>query len=92
MDEEVRGRDVFKGAFAAFGEGGTETAGYDDVIGGFGEEGVSAAGNVGFGGGEVGGYLGEAGACCWKAELVIGGGSELSERTLCHIGDRHLDS
>ena len=60
MNEEVGGGDIFETAAAAFGEGGAETAGYDYVVGGFEENGFPTAGDVGFGGGEVGLELGKA--------------------------------
>ena len=63
MDEEVSGRDIFETAAAAFGERGAESAGYDYVVGRLCEDRFSAAGDVGFGGGEVGLELGEALLC-----------------------------
>lgn len=63
MDDEVGGGGVFEATFAAPGEGCPEGAGYDDVGGGFGEDSFAAAGNVGFGGREVGLDLGEALLC-----------------------------
>ena len=63
MDEEVGGWDVFETAAAAFGERGTEGAGYDYIVWGLCEDGFPAAGDVGFGGGEVGLELGEALLC-----------------------------
>ena len=63
MDEEVGGGNVFETAAAAFGEGRAEGAGYDYVVGGLCKDGFLAAGDVGFGGGEVGLELGEALLC-----------------------------
>lgn len=63
MDEEVGGWDVFETAAAAFGEGGAESAGYDYIVWRLCEDGFPAAGDVGFGGGEVGLELGEALLC-----------------------------
>ena len=63
MHEEIGGGDIFETAAAALGERGAESAGYDYVVGGFQEDGFSAAGDVGFGGGEVGLELGEALLC-----------------------------
>ena len=63
MDEEVGGGDIFETAAAAFREGGAEGAGYDYIVWGLCEDGFAAAGNVGFGGGEVGLELGETLLC-----------------------------
>ena len=63
MDKEIGGGDIFETTAAAFGEGSAEAAGYDYVIWGFREDGFAAAGDVGFGGGEVGLELGEALLC-----------------------------
>lgn len=63
MYEEVGGGSVFETAFAAPGEWCPEGAGDDDIGRGFGEDRFPAAGNVGFGGGEVGLDLREALLC-----------------------------
>ena len=54
VHEQVGGRGVFERAFAAFGEGGAQRAGHDDIIGCVVEEGGAAPG-----GGDVRGELGE---------------------------------
>ena len=63
MDEEVGGWDIFETAAAAFGEWGAEGAGYDYIIWGFCKDRFPAAGDVGFGRGEVRLELGEALLC-----------------------------
>ena len=63
MDEEVGGWDVFETAAAAFGEGGAKSAGYDYIVRGLCKDRFPAAGDIGFGGGEVGLELGEALLC-----------------------------
>ncbi len=63
MHKEVGGGGVFEATFAASGERGPEGAGDDDIRGGFGKDSFTAAGNVGFGGGEMGLDLREALLC-----------------------------
>ena len=46
MNEQVGGRSIFETAFAAFCEGGAESAGYDYVVGGFLEKGFTTTGDV----------------------------------------------
>ena len=60
MHEEVGCGDVFQATFAALGKGGAERGGDYYVVWGFAEEGFGAAGDVGFGSGEVGLNLCEA--------------------------------
>ena len=67
MDEEIGGGDVFETAASAFGKGGAESAGYDYIVRGLCEDRFPAAGDVGFGGGEVGLKLGEALLCWWMS-------------------------
>ena len=69
MSEDVSGSSVFESTFAALRKRRTESTSYDDVGGGFGEEYFPAAGDACFGGGEMGGDLGEALAGYWGLVL-----------------------
>lgn len=47
MDEEVSTSDIFEAALAAFGEGGTEGAGHDNIFFMFGKDLFPSARDVG---------------------------------------------
>ena len=90
--KDVADCGVFEAAAAAFGEGGAEGAGDDYVIVVFGEEGFAAARDVGFGGGEVGGYLGEA-LESWGGFVSLGEGRSWKDSLPEDIvKDRWVDS
>ena len=63
MDKEVCSCGIFEAAFAAAREGSPEGTGDDDIVGRFGKDLFTATRDVGFGRGEVGGYLVEALLC-----------------------------
>ena len=69
MNQEVCSSCVLEAALAALGKGSAKGAGYDYVIGGFGEDGFAALRDVDFGGLEVRLDLGKS-LLCWVLLLV----------------------